>query len=56
MIGQKLSVPTTFWTTDFVHDQLAIGYKFRVLTIVDTFSRYVPTLDPRSVFEAKMSS
>lgn len=32
---------------DFVHDQLATGRRLRVLTIVDTFSRYVPALDPR---------
>ena len=27
---------------DFVHDQLATGKKIRVLTVVDTFSRYSP--------------
>ncbi len=32
---------------DFVHDQLATGKKLRILTVVDTFSRYVPVLDPR---------
>jgi hypothetical protein len=32
---------------DFVHDQLATGKKLRVLTVIDTFSRYVPVLDPR---------
>ena len=32
---------------DFVHDQLATGQKIRVLTVVDTFSRYSPVLDPR---------
>ena len=26
------------------HDQLATGKKLRVLTVVDTFSRYVPVL------------
>jgi transposase InsO family protein len=30
------------------HDQLATGKKLRVLTAVDTFSRYVPVLDMRS--------
>lgn len=30
-----------------MHDQLATGKKLRVLTIVDTFSRYVPALDAR---------
>ena len=32
---------------DFVHDQLATGRKLRVLTIVDTFSRFSPAVDPR---------
>jgi putative transposase len=32
---------------DFVHDQLATGKKIRVLSVLDTFSRYVPALDPR---------
>jgi len=35
------------WAMDFVHDQLATGRKLRVLTIVDTFSRYSPAIDPR---------
>lgn len=32
---------------DFVHDQLATGKKIRVLTVVDTFSRFSPVIDPR---------
>ena len=35
------------WAMDFVHDQLATGRKLRVLTIVDTFSRFSPVLDAR---------
>ena len=35
---------------DFVHDQLATGTKLRVLTIVDTFSRFSPALEPRFTF------
>jgi putative transposase len=35
------------WAMDFVHDQLATGRKLRVLTIVDTFSRFSPALEPR---------
>lgn len=35
------------WAMDFVHDQLATGRKIRVLTVVDTFSRFVPVLDAR---------
>ena len=32
---------------DFVHDQLATGRKIRILTVVDTFSRFSPVVDPR---------
>ena len=35
------------WAMDFVHDQLATGSKLRILTIVDVFSRFSPTIDPR---------
>ena len=35
------------WAMDFVHDQLATGRKIRVLTIVDTFSRFSPAVDAR---------
>ena len=35
------------WAMDFVHDQLATGRKIRVLTVVDTFSRFSPVIDPR---------
>jgi putative transposase len=35
------------WAMDFVHDQLATGRKIRVLTIVDTFTRFSPAVDPR---------
>ena len=39
--------PNETWAMDFVHDQLATGRKLRVLTIVDTYSRYAPAIDPR---------
>jgi putative transposase len=38
------------WAMDFVHDQLATGPKLRVLTIVDTFSRFSPAVEPRFRF------
>jgi putative transposase len=38
------------WAMDFVHDQLATGAKLRVLTIVDTFSRFAPALEARFRF------
>ena len=33
-----------------VHDQLATGRKLRVLTIIDTYSRFSPALEPRFTF------
>jgi putative transposase len=39
--------PNESWAMDWVHDQLATGRKIRVLTVVDTFSRYSPAIDPR---------
>ncbi len=45
--------PNETWAMDFVHDELATGKKIRVLTIVDTFSRYVPALDPRFSYRAE---
>jgi putative transposase len=41
------------WAMDFVHDQLATGQKIRVLTVVDTFSRFSPALDPRFNYRAE---
>ena len=38
---------------DFVHDQLAMGRKIRILTVVDTFSRYAPVIDPRFSYRAE---
>jgi transposase InsO family protein len=32
------------------HDQLATGRKLRVLTIIDTFSRFSPAIEPRFSF------
>ena len=39
--------PNDVWAMDFVHDQLALGKKLRILTIVDTHSRLCPSADPR---------
>lgn len=39
--------PNDVWAMDFVHDQLATGRRLRVLTVVDTFSRMSPLIDPR---------
>ncbi len=44
---QEAVEPNDVWAMDFVHDQLATGWKIRVLTVIDTYSCYVLTLDPR---------
>ncbi len=41
------------WAMDFMHDQLATGRKIPVLTVVDTFSRYAPVIDPRISYRAE---
>jgi putative transposase len=41
------------WAMDFVHDQLATGRTLRVLTVVDTFSRFSPVLDPRFTYRGE---
>jgi putative transposase len=38
--------PQERWSMDFVHDQLADGRPFRVLTVVDQWSRQSPILEP----------
>jgi putative transposase len=38
---------------DFVHDQLATGRKIRILTVVDTFTRFSPIIDPRFSYRAE---
>jgi len=45
--------PNETWAMDFVHDQLATGRKIRVLAVVDTFSRYVPLIDPRFAYRGE---
>ena len=50
---QEAIEPNDVWAMDFVHDQLATGTKIRILTVMDTFSRYVPVLDPRFSYRAE---
>jgi transposase InsO family protein len=40
----------TWATMDFVHDQLATGCELRVLTTVDTFTRFSPAIEARFNF------
>ncbi len=47
------SGPNQTWAMDFVHDQLAMGKKLRVLTVVDIFSKFSPVIDPRFSYRAE---
>lgn len=47
------SQPNQTWAMDFVHDQLAMGKKIRVLTVVDIFSKFSPAVDPRFSYRAE---
>ena len=47
------SKPNETWAMDFVHDQLAMGKKIRVLTVVDIFSKFSPVVDPRFSYRAE---
>lgn len=44
---REATQPNETWAMDFVHDQLAMGRKSRILTVVETFSHYAPVIDPR---------
>jgi len=44
---QPATRPNEVWAMDFLHDQLATGQRIRVLTVIDTFSRFSPVLDAR---------
>lgn len=45
--------PGEVWAMDFLHDQLATGRKIRVLTVVDTFSRFSPAIDARFTYRGE---
>jgi putative transposase len=44
--------PNETWAMDFVHDQLSTGREIRILTVVDTFTRLSPIIDPRFSYRA----
>lgn len=50
---REATVPSEVWAMDFVHDQLAMGSKLRILTMVDTHSCYCPAADPRFTYRAE---
>jgi putative transposase len=41
------------WAMDFVHDQLAAGGKIRILTVLDTYSRFAHAIDARTQYRAE---
>ena len=41
------------WSMDFVHDQLFDGRPFRMLTLIDQFSRQSPLIEPRFGFSGR---
>ena len=45
--------PNETWAMDLVHDQLATGRKIRILTVVDTFTRYSSVIDPRFTYRSE---
>lgn len=47
------SQPNETWAMDFAHDELALGNKIRVLTVVDIFSKFSPVIDPKFSYRAE---
>lgn len=41
------------WAIEIVHDQWATGSKLRILTILDPFPRFSPTIDPRFSYRSE---
>ena len=50
---QEAAGPNEVWAMDFVHDQLAMGKKLRILTVVDIHSRLCPAADPRFAYRGE---
>ena len=48
--------PTERWSMDFVHDALTDGRPFRVLTVVDQWSRQSPILEVASSLSARVAA
>jgi putative transposase len=48
--------PTERWSMDFVHDALADGTAFRVLTVIDQWSRQSPVLEVASSMSGRTVS
>ena len=49
---KKATRPNETWALNFIHDQLSTGRKCRILTVVDTFTRFSPIIDPKFSYRA----
>jgi putative transposase len=47
------AAPNERWAMDFVHDQLVDGSKFRILAVIDTFTRECPVVAAEKSFTGK---
>jgi putative transposase len=50
---QEAVGPNDVWAMDFIHDQLETDKKLRILTVVDTHSRYCPATDARFTYRGE---
>ena len=50
---RKACESNEIWAMDFVLDQLATARRIRVLTIIDTFTRYSPAIDHRFSYKGQ---
>jgi putative transposase len=50
VIRLRPKYPNHIWAIDFVHDKLYDGRRLRILTIIDTFTRYVPAIEVKERF------
>lgn len=48
---QPAKSPNGVWAMDFVHDQTYDGGRLRILTVIDTHSRFVPAIDVRRTYK-----
>lgn len=53
---QEAAGPNEVWAMDFVHDQLALGNKLRILTGIDARLWFCPAAIPASPTEARTRS
>jgi putative transposase len=55
MVGRATTAPNRWWSMDFMTDRLVVGRRYRILTLVDHFSRVSPALEAEYRFPAKQA-